>query len=565
MRFQNWDVRGFDRDAAVNLCREGFNPLISVLLVSRGVTDGEEVRSLISEGAGSLYDPFLLADMGKAVARINAAIAASERIAVFGDYDVDGMTSCAMLSIWLRSKKADYEVYIPSRLDEGYGLSKSALDKLKANGVNLVVTVDCGITAVEEAAHARALGMSLVITDHHECKTELPDADAVVDPKRPDCAYPNKVLAGVGVAFKLICALEPGIPTGELIDKYADLVALGTIADVMPVAGENRELIRYGLKLINEEPRLGLRYLLAETIAERRRVTSATVGFALAPRLNAAGRMGRTELALELLLTGDDSEAAQLAEMLGEMNDRRREMELSIFEEAASMLPEAAPDGPIVLAKRGWYQGVTGIVAAKMAERYGVPAIIISIDDDGVGRGSCRSAGSFRIYEALRSCEDLLDNYGGHDMASGVTIADGQIEEFRKRITGIYKESSGDSPARGLRLDFEVEKPELLAIENIAALESLEPFGAGHAPPCICIRDALLTSVQSIGSGKHSRLRIEKSGKFLDCIFFSMPAEDLGVGEGMRVDVAFEPQINVFRGRSSVQLHVFDMRPALPD
>jgi len=341
---------------------------------------------------------------------------------------------------------------------------------------------------------------------------------------------------------------------------YCDLVAVGTIADVMPVNGENRELIRRGLAILNTDPSAGLQCLLREANPEPGRITTSTVGYTIAPRLNAAGRMGQPDLSVELLLTGDRDEAEKFTAELCRLNTERRSLEVGILEKAVAMLPEAGSEGPIILAQRGWHQGVTGIVAAKMAERYFVPAIIISVDDNGVGRGSCRSFGAFSIYSVLKECEDLLSNYGGHDMAAGITIAEENIDQLRRRMTSYYSEFINTTPRQGLAMDFEVEKPELLTVQNVEALERLEPFGAGYPPPRLCIRDALITSVYSIGAGKHTRLRIEKAGTSFDCIYFSMPSENLGISAGMLVDIAFEPQINDFRGRSNVQLHLFDIR-----
>ena len=562
MRYSKWYVNGFDRDAAVEFCRRGVNPLASVFLVSRGVGNIDDAREILGVSPAEVHDPFLMADMEKAAARIKAAVSAGERIAVYGDYDVDGMTSCALLAQWLRSKNADYEIYIPGRVDEGYGLSCPALDILKSRGAGLVITVDCGITAIREAQYARSIGLGLVITDHHETRNELPVADAVVDPKRRDCVYPNKALAGVGVAFKLVCALEGDFRSDEMFHRYGDLVAVGTIADVMPVGGENRELIGRGLHVLNNAPRLGFLQLIKEFCADRSAINTATVGYVLAPRLNAAGRMSKPELSVELLLTDSGFDAERLTAELNQLNAERRKLEVSILDEAEAMLPEGGPDGPIVLSRRGWYQGVTGIVAAKLAERYFVPALIISIDNDGVGRGSCRSIEDFGIYSALRSCEDLLKDYGGHEMASGLTISEENIDEFRLRVTRYYHSAVSSYPRPGLHLDFEVEKPELLELRNVEALTRLEPFGNDNPPPCMCIKGARAVSVQSIGAGLHTRMRIEKSGKTLDCIFFSTPLESLGVAEGTLVDIAFEPQINEFRGRTSVQLQLFDIREA---
>jgi len=545
---------------AAEFFRDGINPLVSVFLVSRGILCVEDAQSALCDTGFSIYDPFLMADMDKAVKRISEAVEANEHIAIYGDYDVDGMTASTVLALWLSSKGANFEIYIPGRFDEGYGLNNAALDTLKSHGVELVITVDCGITAIEEAQYAKSIGLDLVITDHHECRDIMPEAYAVVDPKRPDCNYPYKSLAGVGVAFKLVCALEGDYLSDDIFRLYIELVAVGTVADVMPVIGENRELIRRGLSVLNTNPRSGFRSLLHEVSLEPGNVTASSIGFTIAPRLNAAGRMGQAELSVELLLSEDHEESDRLAVELCRLNTERRNLELEILEEATAMLPKAVPNGPIILAKHGWYQGVTGIIAAKMAERHRLPVIIISIDEDGTGRGSCRSFGSFAIYDALCSCEDILDNFGGHEMAAGVTVAEEKIDELRRRITSYYKDRIKETPLPGLRLDFEVEKPELLTISNIEALENLEPFGNGNPSPCLCIINAMLLSAQSIGAGKHSKLKIEKSGVVLDCIFFSAPVEELGVKMGMRVDVAFEPQINEFRGRTSVQLHLFDIR-----
>jgi len=563
MRFNNWEIGSFDRDKAVEFCQNGVNPLVSVFLASRGLTDIKDVHTVIGDEPIPLHDPFLMTDMEKAVSRIKNAVQSKERLAVYGDYDVDGMTSSSVLALWLRSKGADFEIYIPGRFDEGYGLNKAALDRLKSNGVTLVVTVDCGITAIEEARHAKSIGLDLVITDHHECRGALPEAYAVVDPKRPDCEYPNKSLAGVGVAFKLICALEEDYLSDEIFKSYSEFVAIGTVADVMSVVGENRELIKRGLVILNSNPRPGLRCLLKEVNIEPGKVTSSVIGFTLAPRLNAAGRMGKSEVSVDLLLTECPQESERLAAELCRLNTERRSMEQKIFEEAEAMLPESIPDEPIVLARHGWYQGVTGIIAAKMAERYMLPVIIISIDDDGMGRGSCRSFGSFALYDALCSCEDLLGNFGGHEMAAGVTVAEDNINELRQRITEYYRKSSTVMPESGLKLDFEVEKPELLTLQNIEALEHLEPFGNGNPSPCLCILGAVVSSAQSVGAGKHSKLKVEKAGKNLDCIFFYVTTDDLGVREGDTVDLAFEPQINEFRGRSTVQLQLFDIRESV--
>ena len=563
MRYESWDICGFKRDTAVKLCREGLNPLVSVFLASRGFGTAEEAQEFIC-GVGQLYDPFLLKDMDKAVDVIFSAISSNKKIAVYGDYDVDGMTSCALLSLWLTANGADYEVYIPGRFDEGYGLNFSAIDSLNNRGVGLIITVDCGVTAIAESEYLKTLGMELVITDHHECKDILPQARAIVNPKRSDCSYPNKDLAGVGVVFKLICALESGADENTLLEKFSQLVAVGTIADVMSVVGENRELIKHGLNALNTNPVVGLKKLMQNGSNETIKADTVSIGFSLAPKLNAAGRMGMSELSVSLLLTEDEDKAAELAEQLTELNINRRRLEAEIHEEAETMLLRTFSDGsdggPIILAKRGWYQGVAGIVAARMAEKYQKPAVIITVDNDGIGRGSCRSFGSFNIFEAVNSCADILENYGGHEMAAGITIAEKHIPELRRAVTEFYLNAVKNMPKPSLKLDFEVEKPELLTINNLEALDGLKPFGSGNLPPSLCIKDARLISAFAIGSGKHTKLRIQKKGIGFDAICFSLPPELLGVIEGDIVDIAFEPHINNFRGVSNVQLQVIDIR-----
>ena len=570
MRFLNWDIRGFDRETAIGLCNNGVNPLVSVLLASRYSNKTEEIKFFLDTDSAPYHDPFLMKDMDKAVERIKKAVTEKEKIAVYGDYDVDGMTSTAVIAMWLKSKNADYEIYIPKRSSaaessgEGYGLSINALDTLKVNGISLIITVDCGITATVEAKHAKEIGLGLVITDHHECRDALPDADAVVNPKRSDCKYPYKSLAGVGVAFKLICALEGDYQSDTVFNRYGRFLALGTVADVMPATGENRKLICAGLNILSTNPGAGLNELIKEACKDTGKITTSTIGFALAPRLNAAGRMGDPMLSVRLLLTDDPLEAESLVKELCRLNNERRYLEQEIFDNAMTMLPESEPDEPIILYSNEWNQGVTGVVASRIAERFKLPAIIISINEAGIGRGSCRSTNGFDIYQALSSCKDILLNYGGHTKAAGMDILPDNIKELHRRITDIYNtfklENSGSS---GLLVDFEVEKPDLLTITNIEAMRILEPFGNENPIPCLCIKNAKLTAVQSIGAGKHTRLKIEKSGTVFACIFFSVPVDNLGVSIGDTVDVAFEPQINEFRGTYSVQLQLQDIRPCM--
>lgn len=560
MLFENWDITGFDRDKAANLCRNNINPLVSVLFASRGITEPGDVKAFIDAENAPWHDPFLMADMDKAVARIKKAVESKEIIAIYGDYDVDGMTSTALLALWLESKNVRYDIYIPGRFDEGYGLHTEALETLKSRGIDLVISVDCGIVATAEAQHAKDIGLGLVITDHHECKENLPVADAVIDPKRNDCAYPFKDLAGVGVVFKLICALEGANRSDDLFATYGHLAALGTVADVMPVTGENRKIIISGLRQINTSPGPGLRGLIDKVCSEPY-ITASTISYTLAPRFNAAGRMSDPLLSVRLLLSKNAEEAAQYVSELDRLNDERRKLEQDVLDMAMAELGGEEPRGPLILAGEGWYQGVTGIVASRLADRYRLPVIIISISEDGCGRGSCRSYGGFSIYDALCSCEDLLLNFGGHDSAAGFDLHAGNIDEFRRRVTAFFGTVNASTPRGDLKVDFEATLPEqLLTLQNVEALKCLEPYGNDHRPPCICIKGAQLIGMTSVGSGKHTKLKVMKSGQVFDCIFFSVSSERLGIAEGDIVDIAFEPLINEFRGRKSVQLQMTDIR-----
>ena len=560
MKFEKWCIRGYDRRDAVTLARNGYNPLIAVVLASRGCKSTESAAEVLRSSPTDIHDPFLLKDMDKAVKRINEAVINHEKVMVFGDYDVDGMTSSCIMYEYLRSIGLDCDIYIPGRLDEGYGLNTPALDSFAENGVTLVVTVDCGITAVEETEHARKLGIDLVITDHHECKAELPDAVAIIDPKRPDCPYPNKTLAGVGVAFKTICALAGVERTQEMLDTYGELVALGTIADVVSVKGENRTLVKAGIKQLINTNRSGLKRLLHETGLDTKRITTASIGYAIAPKLNAAGRMGQPSLSVSLLTTQSEEDAARIADELDALNTERRNLVTEIFDDASEILSRTKTPDPIILAKRGWYQGVMGIVAARIAEIHRLPTIMICIDENGMGRGSCRSFACFQLYSALEHCSDYLVNFGGHEMAAGLTIREEDIPEFSQKFREYYHKLVELPPVPTLEIDFEVIKPGLLSIENLDALTELEPYGNGNPAPILCIKNAVLTGLTPVGGGMHTKVKINKFGENFDGIFFSRTVQELNVRIGDHVDAAFEPQINEFRGKRSVQLLLADLK-----
>jgi len=555
MKYDSWKIEN-PRPRAVDI--PGLTPLLSALLSARNITAAEDVQNLLNPGAELLHDPFLMKDMDKAVSRIRQAIENGEQTAVYGDYDVDGITSGCLLTGFLRQQGLECQLYIPDRISEGYGLNKDAIKSIHDRGATLIITVDCGITAVEEARYAESLGVSLVITDHHECRDELPKAAAVVDPKRADCEYPDSSLAGVGVAFKLVCALSGD--ASAMLSEYSDLAALGTIADVMPLLGENRYITKCGLEKLRDNPSVGLRALMVETNAGDKGISSTTIGFILAPRVNAAGRLGDVQVAAELLLTDSEARAQALAMELCALNRERQELETRIWHEAVLMLGASKPQRPIVLASKDWHQGVVGIVASRLTESYGVPAVMISMTGDK-GKGSCRSYGDFNLFEALSSCSGYIDSFGGHALAAGLNIHSEQIDEFR-RVLGLYYDEHPPAQGKELALDLCADRPELLTMESVVSLSLMEPFGRGNPKPGLCIMDAEVESVMPLTGGKHLKLSILKFGERYECVLFGRGPGDIAPGQGDRADIAFYPQINEFRGRRTVQLNIIDIRMA---
>lgn len=561
MKYSRWTIPYDSLTAARTLESAGFTPLLSALLVLRGITVPAQAKEFLS-GRNDLPDPMLMKGMDRAAARLRRAFEAKEKIAVYGDYDVDGITSTCLLTEWLRSKGVDCKAYIPDRMAEGYGLNNDAIDKLKAEGVSLIITVDCGITANAEAEHAKQVGVDLVITDHHECKEQmLPDACAVVDPKQDGCPYPNKNLAGVGVALKLVCAVEG--ESEAVVERFADLAAIGTVADVVPLTGENRYIVRRGIDIIEHSERPGIISLLREAGVTDKKLSSSTIGFALAPRLNAAGRLGSVAVAAKLLLTKSHSEAAQFAEQLCELNRQRQTLENGIWEEASAKVAGRIIDEPIVLSDDNWHQGVIGIAASKLSEQYSVPTIMICLDGEK-GKGSCRSYGGFNLFDALSACSEHLDGFGGHALAAGLNIHREKLESFKKAFSEYYRKNKpAELPA--LNCDLEVTDPELLNMENVRSLEGLEPFGSGNPKPVLCLCNAKVERMMPIGNGRHIRINVSYKGQTFACVFFSHTEEETGVHAGDAVDIAFTPQINEFRLRSSVQLQLVEIRKHDPE
>ena len=565
MKYKQWNQAASDPVAVAALEQAGLPTLAAMTLCARGQNTPEKARAFLDAGRGQLQDPFLMKDMDKAAARVAQALAAWETIAVYGDYDVDGITSTSLLTDFLRREGGRVVSYIPDRMEEGYGLNTDALDTLYRAGVSLVVTVDCGITAVAEARRAAELGMDLVITDHHECKEELPAALAVVDPHRPDCSYPFPCLAGVGVALKLVLALGGPHRQEELLERYADLAAIGTVADVMSLTGENRTIVRLGLEALRHTSRPGLKALLRQSGLEERPLNSVAIGYTLAPRLNASGRMGCANLAAELLLTADPARGEELAIRLCELNRERQTIEAQISTEC-QVLAEALPPEQryaLVLAGEHWHQGVVGIVASRLAEKYSCPAFMICLQD-GKGKGSCRSFGGFNLFAALEHCAPLLEGFGGHALAAGFTILEENIPAFTAAMNDYVRSSTGGTEmVSTLDVDCRVEDVGILTLEGVEGLDLLEPYGAGNPKPVFSLSGCLVTAISEVGGGRHLKLKLAAGGRSFDAIFFSATAAEAGVAQGDRVDVAFTPQVNEYRGWRSVQFQVCDLRPAL--
>ena len=480
------------------------------MLSARGIETPEQAAAFLEREDKLTISPFLMRDMDKAAARVQQAIANGERIAVFGDYDVDGITATCILVDYLKSRGADVVHYIPRRIEDGYGLSRDAIKGLFDQGVRLLVTVDCGITGVEEVDYANSLGLDVVITDHHECREVLPRAVAVVDPHRADCAYPFKHLAGCGVALKLVLALGGPDREEPLFARYCTLAAIGTVADVMQMSGENRTIVSRGLATLEHSDFIGLHALLREAGLSGKEISSVQIGFVLAPRINAAGRMGAADKAAELLLCTDPAAAEAMAKELCALNRERQNVEQDIYTQAEEMIdrmPERQRSA-LVLESSRWHQGVVGIVASRLSEKYSRPSFMIHLNGS-TGKGSCRSWGGFNLFAALENCKDLLLGFGGHELAAGFTIDRSNIPAFRDRMNEYARSyCGGQQPESALEIDVAIAHPAAVTLEELEALSVLEPYGSGNARPLFCLLGATLLRTQNVGQNRHLKLRL---------------------------------------------------------
>lgn len=561
MILRKWEVRPLDKERAAAFAQTYGVPFFLAMLMNiRGLDDAAHLREFLGEGE-PLSDPFLLKDMDKAAARITRAVDNMEKIAVYGDYDADGVTSTAMLYSYLETRGADVIFYIPQREGEGYGMNIGAVEYLKEQGVSLIVTVDNGISSVQEVARANELGIDVVVTDHHRPQEILPDAVAVVDAYRPDDTSPYKHFSGVGIAFKLLMALEDGAGDVEdLLEAYSDLAAIGTIGDIVPLTGENRTLIRAGLERLSQSDRPGVQALLENAGIAGKALTSTNVAFTLVPRINATGRMGAPERAVRLLISGYEEEAEVLSEEICADNEERRRVEAEIAEAAFADIEAKGymKDRVVVVDGENWHHGVIGIVASRVTERCGKPCMIISRGETEA-RGSGRSIEGFSLFEAICACDDLLIKFGGHPMAAGITLKPENIEAFRKRINQYAAEHFPQMPTQTATLDCKLN-PAALSVSMAQSLTQLEPFGNGNPQPVFGLFNMELSNVTPVGGGGHLRLTLEKNGAVITAMRFNTKPEELPYHIGDKIDLAVQLEAREFRGQPSLTVIVRDMK-----
>lgn len=566
MILRKWEVRPLDKERAAAFAQTYGVPFFLAMLMNiRGLDDAAHLREFLGEGE-PLSDPFLLKDMDKAAARITRAVDNMEKIAVYGDYDADGVTSTAMLYSYLETRGADVIFYIPQREGEGYGMNMGAVEYLKEQGVSLIVTVDNGISSVQEVARANELGIDVVVTDHHRPQEILPDAVAVVDAYRPDDTSPYKHFSGVGIAFKLLMALEDGAGDVEdLLEAYSDLAAIGTIGDIVPLTGENRTLIRAGLERLSQSDRPGVQALLENAGIAGKALTSTNVAFTLVPRINATGRMGAPERAVRLLISGYEEEAEVLSEEICADNEERRRVEAEIAEAAFADIEAKGymKDRVVVVDGENWHHGVIGIVASRVTERCGKPCMIISRGETEA-KGSGRSIEGFSLFEAICACGDLLIKFGGHPMAAGITLKPENIEAFRKRINRYAAEHFPQMPTQTVTLDCKLN-PAALSVSMAQSLTQLEPFGNGNPQPVFGLFNMELSNVTPVGGGGHLRLTLEKNGAVITAMRFNTKPEELPYHIGDKIDLAVQLEAREFRGQPSLTVIVRDMKFAAFD
>ena len=593
---KNWLIKSIDSQEyatkTAEIARElGIHPVVAKLLYNRGYTDVSSAKAFVYMESEMLLDPFRMKDLALGIDGIRAAINRGDKITVYGDYDVDGVTSVCTLYLYLKSLGANVDYYIPNRAGEGYGVSVQAIDAIKEGGTKLIITVDTGTTAVEEVEYAKSIGIDFIITDHHECRSDLPSAIAVINPHRPDCEYPFKELAGVGVVFKFICGYEERVlgrsrleAAKRIFSLYADLVAIGTIADVMPIKEENRIIVSYGLAMIEHTERVGLAALIEAASAKndaqrsvqrkkKAKITSGYIGYTIAPRINAAGRIKAASLAVELFLSTDKVRAKEIAEELCQTNKERQAEENKIMQEAYEKIGQydIEKNPVIVLDADTWHHGVIGIVASRITEKYTRPAILVSFEGndspmptpDDVGKGSGRSIKGMNLVDALCHCQEHLIKFGGHELAAGLSVTRGELDNFRRLINEYARENLTEKDMiQTVEADCELDFSDVnLALAK--SIQLLEPYGVSNPIPCFVLRGVTVNDINGISDGRHSRISLGNGKYTISAMYFSNSPDSLGVYVGDKVDVLFNLDVNEWGGRESAQIIIRDLKPSM--
>ncbi len=561
---KKWQIYEVDEEKVEELSNKyHLNKLLATILANRNIVNEEQIRLFLNPTRNDFHDPFFITDMEKAVDRIIKAIEKQEKVTIYGDYDVDGITSITVLKSFLKDRGLEVSQYIPNRLNEGYGLNKNAIEKIHNEACELMITVDCGISAIEEIEYANHLGIETIVTDHHEPGNTLPKALAVIDNKRKDSTYPFRELAGVGVVFKLIQAIgmKLGLKEEEYL-KYLDIVCIGTISDIVPLIDENRVIAKLGLLLIKQTQNMGLRSII--NASGYTKIDSNSISFGIAPRINACGRMGKAEDALQLFLSKNLNEVSTLTAKLNEYNRLRQDTEKKIFESAIKEIEEENlnENATIIVGGHNWHHGVIGIVSSKITEMYFKPSILLSFEEDGIGTGSGRSIPGFDLYEALSKCTDTIEKFGGHSMAIGITIKKEKFEAFKKEFEQIAKESKIDEIVPIIHIDAKIDFSSINK-EMVESLKELEPYGEGNKMPVFAFKNLKIDSIRALSEGKHLKLTLKEGNTVVNAIGFNMGSlvEEYRIGD--KIDVVGVLEINTFNGVDTLQINMKDIMKSI--
>ena len=560
---KKWELINVDEDEAIKIASKfNISKLVAKAIVNKGLNSDDEIEVFLSPRRGDFHDPFLMPDMEKAVDRVVKAIQNKEKVTIFGDYDVDGITSSSILHRFLKECGLETKIYIPNRITEGYGLNENAVRKIADEGTSLIITVDCGITGIEEVKLAKSLGIDTVVTDHHETGEVLPEAVAVVDCKRKDNTYPFNGLAGCGVAFKLAQGISKRLELPEeKALKYLEIVCVGTISDIVPLEDENRTISKLGLRLLNQTKNPGLKALIEST--GYKKIDSTAVSFGLAPRINACGRMGHEDEALKLFLTDNLDEARNLTTKLNEYNTQRQDIEKQIFKEAQVMMEnKQEQELPcIVLGGQNWHHGVIGIVSSKITDMYSKPSLLLCFEGEDA-KGSGRSVQGFDLHEALENCKENIKQFGGHSMAVGLTIESKKFNEFKKSLENYAKKMKVDSIVPIIKIDQKIAMGEI-SIQDIKSLELLEPYGEANKIPIFQINNVKIESIRTLSEGKHLKLTVKDENRTIDCIGFNLGNLATDYPIGSKIDIIGNLEINEFRGIENIQVNLKDIRHSI--